>query len=341
VRADDQRVRTQLERVPGQVGMEAEVRRPRRVDDQRDVVGVGRLREPGHVADRAEVRRVTDEHGSRVGVPREGLGDGRRGDAEGQPGVGVDLGSHPDRLEPGQHQTEQHRAVQGPADDHAVALAAEREGDGLVGVRGPAGGEPADVGPPQPGGPGLRLDEHSAGQLHGVQAGVQRDVAGDHVADQVVPLLVARDRERRRGLFVEAQPGVEQRCVTAELARVGRHPRHASPGTASAGSDAQPRAQRRGELARVPDPPREGQGRAVGTDPVDPHQLDGARGQHVHLDGDHVLRCGTGPGGQRVPQLLLVAVGGVLGGRLEEPGVQQVLRRPGWFVPSVTGAGPS
>ena len=86
-----------------------------------------------------------------------------------------------------------------------------------------------------------------------------------------------------------------------ELARVGRHPRHASPGAASAGSDAQARAPRRGQLARVPDPAREGQRRAVGTRPVDPHQLDGARGQRVELDGDHVLRCGTGPGGQRVP----------------------------------------
>ena len=74
VRADDHRVRAELERVPRQVGVEPEVRRPRSVDDERDVVRVGRVREPGDVADRADVRRVAHEHGPRVGV----LGRARR-----------------------------------------------------------------------------------------------------------------------------------------------------------------------------------------------------------------------------------------------------------------------
>ena len=97
VRADDQRVGAELERVPRQVGVEAEVRRPGGVDDERDVVLVGRGREAGDVADRADVRRVAHEHGPRVGVPVERAGDGRRRDAERQPAGRVDLGPYPDR----------------------------------------------------------------------------------------------------------------------------------------------------------------------------------------------------------------------------------------------------
>ena len=99
VRADDQRVRAELERVPRQVGVEAEVRRPRRVDDERDVVLVGRGREAGDVADRADVRRVAHEHGPRVGVPGERVRHGRGRDAERQPAGGVDLGPYPDGFE--------------------------------------------------------------------------------------------------------------------------------------------------------------------------------------------------------------------------------------------------
>ena len=161
MRADDQDVSTELERVPRQVGVEAEVRRPRRVDDERDVVLVGRGREAGDVADRADVRRVADEHGPRVGVPRERVGHGRGRDAERQPAGGVDLGPYPDGFEARQDQAEQHRAVQRPADDHPVAVSAERQGDGLVGVRRPADREPADVGAPQPRRPSLGVREHA------------------------------------------------------------------------------------------------------------------------------------------------------------------------------------
>ena len=205
--------------------MEAEVRRPRGVDDQRDVVRMGRLGESGDVADGADVRRVPDEDGPRVGVLVERARHGRRRDAERQPGGRVDLGPDPDGREPGEHQAEQHRAVQRAAHHDLVAVAAERQRDRLVGVRGAADGEPADVGAPQPGRARLGVREHPAGELHGVQAGVERYVARDDVADQVVPLLVAGDRERRRPLLLEPQPRIEQRGVAAQAARVGRHAR--------------------------------------------------------------------------------------------------------------------
>ena len=216
--------RAQLQRVPGQVGVETEVRGPGRVHDERYVVGVGRLREPGTSPTvprydgsptstaRASGYRVrasaTVEGATPRGSPVPGSTSGR-----------TQTGSIPASTRPRSIERCKVRltTTRSPSPPSARAM------DWLACV-GPSGGEPADVGSPQPGRPGLRLGEQSAGRLHGVQARVQRDVARDHVADQVVALLVARDRERRRGVFVEAQPGVEQRRVTPELARVGRAP---------------------------------------------------------------------------------------------------------------------
>ena len=163
VRAGHHRVRPERQRVSGQVRMEAEVGRPGGVDDQRYVVGVGHLGEGGDVADRAGVRRVADEHGPGPGVPRESLGHRRGRDAEGQPGGRVDVGAHPHGSEPGQHQSEEHRPVQRPADHDLVAVAAERQRDRLVRVRRAADREPAEVRAPQPCGPRLGVGQHAVG----------------------------------------------------------------------------------------------------------------------------------------------------------------------------------
>jgi hypothetical protein len=78
-----------------------------------------------------------------------------------------------------------------------------------------ARGEAAEVRAPQPRRAGLGRGEHAGAQLHGVQARVERDVTGDHIADQVAALFVARDGERRRWALTETQPGVQQWRVTA------------------------------------------------------------------------------------------------------------------------------
>jgi hypothetical protein len=119
--------------------------------------------------------------------------------------------------------TEEQRAVQGPAHHHLVAVIGHRQCDRLVGVGGAAGGEAADVGSPQACRAVLGLPQHAGAELHRVQSGVHGDVASDHVAHQVSAVLVAGDGERRGRLFLEPQPGVQQRGVVAQAARVSGH----------------------------------------------------------------------------------------------------------------------
>ena len=153
VRADDQHVGTELERMPRQVGVEAEVRRPRRVDDQRDVVVVRRGREAGNVADRADVPRVAlrARPVRRERASASATVAGR--DAERQPAGRVDLGPYPDGFEARQDQAEQHRAVQRPARDPGRRQ--RRAPARRPGGRASADREPADVGAPQPRRPDL------------------------------------------------------------------------------------------------------------------------------------------------------------------------------------------
>ena len=99
--------------------------------------------------------------------------------------------------------------MQGSANDHPVSVASERESHCLVGLRGAAGRKAAEVGIPQPGRPGLRLSEHSGGKLHRVEAGVQGNVAGHDVADEIGSLFVTGDRERRGWALLEAEPCVK------------------------------------------------------------------------------------------------------------------------------------
>ena len=176
--------------------METEMRGPGSIDHERDLMVVGRLRQAGDVPDGADVRRVADEHGTSVRVFVEGNADGVGRHAERETGRRVDLGSDPDGPQPGQHQPEQHRSVQGAADNDLVAVPGDGEGNGLVGLRRPARGEAAEVGAPQLCGSTLGLGQHAGAQLHRVEPGVERDVAGDNVAHQIRALLVAGDRER-------------------------------------------------------------------------------------------------------------------------------------------------
>ncbi len=216
-------VRPRRECVRREVGVEAEVRAPRGVHDERDVVGVGGRGEARDVPDRADVRGVADEDRDGVGCPRQGRGDVGGVQAGGQAVPGVHPGSDPHRLQAGEDQAEEHRAVQGPGDHHPVPRPSDGEGEGLVAVGRATHREAAEVDPPRPCGPCLGVGEDSAGEPHRVEPGVERDVTGHHVADEVEPVLVAGDRERRRRLLVEPQPGIEQWRVRPETAGVSRH----------------------------------------------------------------------------------------------------------------------
>nr|WP_268957228.1 hypothetical protein [Mycolicibacterium mageritense] len=201
--------------------MKTEVRGPCRVHDQRHVVGMRDVGERRDVADRADIRRIADEHRPRLRMTTQRLGHPGRRDAARQPDRRVDLRAYPHGREPGEHQAEQHRPVQGAADDHRTVAAAvgvgRTVGDGqrqrLISVACAAHGKAADIRTPQPGGPGLGVGEHTATQLHRVQTGVQRHVAGNDVADDITPLFVAGDGERCRRILLEPQPRIQQRGV--------------------------------------------------------------------------------------------------------------------------------
>ena len=137
----------------------------------------------------------------------------------------VDVGPHPHGVESGEHQAEEHRAVECARDDDPVPGAPHGEGERLVPVRRAADGEAADVRSPETGSASLGLREHPPAELHRVESGVERHVARDNVAHEVAALLVPRDREGRRGVLVEAQPGVEQGRLATQPARVSRHGR--------------------------------------------------------------------------------------------------------------------
>jgi hypothetical protein len=225
VRARHERVGAEGEGVRGEVGVEPEVRTPGRVDDERDVVRVGGARQAGDVTGRADVGGVADEDRNGAGRGGERRGDGVDGDAGGQAGRGVDVGVHPDGREAGEDEAEQHRAVEGAGDDDGVARPAHGEGQGLVAVGGAPGREAAQVHAPGARGPGLRVCQDAPAQLHRVEPGVERHVAGDDVADEVEPVLVTGDGERRRALLVEPQPGIEQGGVTPQTPGVSGHRR--------------------------------------------------------------------------------------------------------------------
>ena len=229
VRTGHQRVSPGLEGVWWQPGVEPEVGPPGGVDDERDAVSVGHLRERADVADGAHVRRLADEDTLGVRGGREGLLK-RGGRHPERQAVGrVDLWAHPDRLQAGKHEAEQHRAVQGARDDDPVSRTPDRERERLVAVGRPADGEAAQVGPPQVRGLGFGLPDDTSRELHRVEAGVQGDVTGDDVPDEVVALLVPRDREGGRGGLLEAQPRVEQGRVAAQASGIGGHGPQSAP----------------------------------------------------------------------------------------------------------------
>ena len=206
--------------------VEAEVRTPRGVHDERDAGRVRHRRLPGHVADGTHVGRVAEQDGTCVG------GGGQRRPATaaavtpvGRPAAGstsgrTQTGSRPARTSPSSIERCSVRAT-----TTRSARGARRR------VRAPgcrASTRRRRSGPvaaPEQGRPRLRFGEPAARLLHRVEAAVERHVTAHHVTDQVGPVLVAGDRERGGHLLLEAQPGVEQRRVAAQPPRVSRHAR--------------------------------------------------------------------------------------------------------------------
>ena len=217
MRAGHHGVRARRQGMRRQPRPEPEMRGPRRVDQQRHPGLVRGRRVPGQVAGGADVRRVTEEHRAGVRMPGQRVPDRPDRDRAGQPGRGVHLGQHPYRLQPGQHDAEQQRAVQRPGDHDRPARFADGQGERLVAVRRAGHREPAPVGAPQLCGPPLPLGQQLVRVLDAVQPAVQRRVTRGHRAGEVTPLLVPGHAHRGQGPGVrlrgEPQPGVQQRRV--------------------------------------------------------------------------------------------------------------------------------
>ena len=77
-------------------------------------------------------------------------------------------------------------------------------------MRRPANGEPADICVPEGGSARFRGSKEPTLESASTKPGVQRYVADDDVADEVVAVLAPRDCERRRRVLVETQPRVER-----------------------------------------------------------------------------------------------------------------------------------
>ena len=153
-------VGAELQRAGGQVGVEAEVRAPALVDDERDVVGVRDAREPLDVGDHAVVRRRDDERRvdprAAAGV-RQRLVERRRRHPVGEAELLVELGG-----DEGRHAAREHQAV----DDGRVRVAlrddprpqrGERQAERVVALRRPVGQEERPRGPVGLGGQPLGL----------------------------------------------------------------------------------------------------------------------------------------------------------------------------------------
>ena len=141
-------------------------------------------------------RRLAEEHRAGVRVPASAsrrCPPRRRRAARSR----IQLGRHPHRLQPGQHQTEQQRAVQAPGDDHRSwpgrPAASASAWLPWVSRRRRTGTSPR----PTAARPAPRPRPAAVGVLDRVQPAVQRRVAGVHRPGQVPPLLVPGHAHRR------------------------------------------------------------------------------------------------------------------------------------------------
>ena len=196
-------------RVRRQIWMAAEVRTPRRVDDEGDAGTTGHLSDRGDVRAGPDVGRAGHQYPARLGVSAQGIGDGCRPEPERKPGRVVDGRVHPHRPQSRQHQPEHDRAVRRPVHDHRVPRGADRERQAWL----------PWVEPP------TEYRHQSAPNRSAVRASARRTSAsasrtaasppysgtspGDDLADQADVVLVPGDRERPELALIEPAPSVD------------------------------------------------------------------------------------------------------------------------------------
>ena len=145
----DDQVGAEPQRVDRQLGVEAEVRPPCLVDDERDTVAVRDVGERGDVGDGAEVRRRDDVGGDGVRVRGQGRVERGRRDAVGDAELGIDARVDEGGVEPGKGEPVDDRRVHRPLQDDALAEAAQGQARDQVALAGAVGEEPGALAAPR------------------------------------------------------------------------------------------------------------------------------------------------------------------------------------------------
>ncbi len=205
----------------GHARMEAEVRAPRLVDDQRGVVGVRHPGEPRDVGGHPVVGRR--DHEGRTGV----RGGGERGvevvghDAVGHPELGLVGRRDPARPAARQDEAVDDRAVGVALGDHRGAERRQREHERVVALGGAVGEEPGPPGAVEVGGEDLGLVERRRERRRDVDAA---GVLGDVHQQRVVADVVAQRRVGAGPALVpgDAEAGRLAEAVGRERVEVGR-----------------------------------------------------------------------------------------------------------------------
>ncbi len=214
----------------GSDGVEVQVGAPGLVDDQRHAALVGDLGEAGDVGAGAEVGRRDDHRRDRVrGLVQRG-GERVRGEAVGDPELGVELRRDECRVHPVEDQPVDHRGVDVALDDDALAVVGERHAGAVVALRGAVDQEPGPLRPPGLGGQQLGL-------LEGRRFGPEVDPLGDR-GDVVAQAGLADQLEHRR-VGAERRPcgrGPGSGRGRARSRRAARRRREWSPGAANRAS---------------------------------------------------------------------------------------------------------
>ena len=191
VRRREHRVRAQGRRAGRQVGMEAEVRAPCLIDDERHARRVADLGAAGDVGDHAVVRRRDEEDGTRVRGLLQRPGDRRGRDPVGHAQLEVVLGSDERRDAAAEDEPVDDRRVRVALRDDLATERRQREAHRVVAL-----------------GRAVR-EEPGAADAVGLGGEQLRALVGRRRGPDVDALEVLADVERQRPVAErEAQPGV-------------------------------------------------------------------------------------------------------------------------------------
>ena len=158
---------------------------PGLVDDHGGARLVGDRRDRSDVAHDADEVRLDEEHGTRIEAQPERVANPRERNSEREPGRHIDLGPHPDGLDPGQDEACEHGLVEVSRHDDAFARPCSRQRERLVALRRSVYAEAAEVGFPQVGGEPFGLSEQVAREMEIVGPGRERQVADEQLVSQL------------------------------------------------------------------------------------------------------------------------------------------------------------